>query len=59
MTIAVYIVIGSFGTVCNVVGDGAIAMVVNRFAKDDVINRSEELSSDAGEVNSASSATKT
>jgi len=37
-------------------GDGAIAMIVNRFAKDDVVDRSEELSFDAEVANSASSA---
>ena len=32
LMIAAYIVIGSFGTAANVTGDGAIALVVNRFA---------------------------
>ncbi len=35
LMIAAYIAIDSFGTACNVTGDGAIAMVVNRFAKND------------------------
>ena len=56
LMIAAYIAIDSFGTACNVTGDGAIAMIVNRFAKDDVVDRSEELSFDAEEANSASSA---
>lgn len=56
LMIASYIAIDSFGTACNVTGDGAIAMIVNRFAKDDVIDRSEELSFDAEVANSASSA---
>ena len=43
LMIAAYIAIDSFGTACNVTGDGAIAMVVNRFAKDDIVDRSEEL----------------
>lgn len=30
--IAAYIVIDSFGTAANVTGDGAIALVLNRFA---------------------------
>ncbi|KAB1504274.1 dicarboxylate/amino acid:cation symporter [Corynebacterium sp. 320] len=34
--IAAYIAIDSFGTACNVTGDGAIAMVVNKLAKGDL-----------------------
>ena len=30
--IAAYIVVDSFGTAANVTGDGAIAMILNRFA---------------------------
>ncbi|MDO4928165.1 MAG: dicarboxylate/amino acid:cation symporter [Corynebacterium sp.] len=33
LMIAAYIAIDSFGTACNVTGDGAIAMIVDRFAK--------------------------
>lgn len=33
LMIAAYIAIDSFGTACNVTGDGAIALVVNKFAK--------------------------
>ena len=33
LMIAAYIAIDSFGTACNVTGDGAIAMTVNRLAK--------------------------
>lgn len=33
LMIAAYIAIDSFGTACNVTGDGAIALVVNRMAK--------------------------
>ena len=29
--IALYIAMDSFGTACNVTGDGAIALVVNKF----------------------------
>lgn len=36
LMIAAYIAIDSFGTACNVTGDGAIAMVVNKFAKGDL-----------------------
>ena len=35
LMIAAYIAIDSFGTACNVTGDGAIAMVVNRFVAND------------------------
>lgn len=40
LMIAAYIAIDSFGTACNVTGDGAIAMVVDKFAKGN-IERSE------------------
>lgn len=33
MMIALYIAMDSFGTACNVTGDGAIAVLVNKFAK--------------------------
>jgi Na+/H+-dicarboxylate symporters len=33
LMIALYIAMDSFGTACNVTGDGAIAMIVNRIAK--------------------------
>ena len=32
LMIALYITMDSFGTACNVTGDGAIALVVNRIA---------------------------
>ena len=41
LMIAAYIAIDSFGTACNVTGDGAIAMVVNKLAKGQ-ISRSEQ-----------------
>ena len=31
LMIALYIAMDSFGTACNVTGDGAIALVVNKF----------------------------
>ncbi|MCF4007655.1 dicarboxylate/amino acid:cation symporter [Corynebacterium uropygiale] len=34
LMIAAYIAIDSFGTAANVTGDGAIALIINRFAKD-------------------------
>ncbi len=34
LMIALYIAIDSFGTACNVTGDGAIAVIVNRIAKE-------------------------
>jgi len=33
LMIALYIAMDSFGTACNVTGDGAIAVVINRIAK--------------------------
>lgn len=33
LMIAAYIAIDSFGTACNVAGDGGIALIINRFAK--------------------------
>ncbi|MEZ2122037.1 MULTISPECIES: dicarboxylate/amino acid:cation symporter [unclassified Corynebacterium] len=41
LMIAAYIAIDSFGTACNVTGDGAIAMVVNKLAKGQ-ISRAEQ-----------------
>lgn len=38
LMIAVYIAIDSFGTACNVTGDGAISLIVNKFA----INRAKK-----------------
>ncbi|MDO5029707.1 MAG: dicarboxylate/amino acid:cation symporter [Corynebacterium sp.] len=58
LMIAAYIAIDSFGTACNVTGDGAIAMIVNRFAKDDVIDRSEDLTFDPTTAESTSSKTE-
>ena len=34
LMIALYIAMDSFGTACNVTGDGAIALVVDRIAQD-------------------------
>ncbi len=34
MMIALYIAMDSFGTACNVTGDGALAVIINRFFKD-------------------------
>ncbi|MBP3088239.1 dicarboxylate/amino acid:cation symporter [Corynebacterium sp. sy017] len=45
LMIAAYIAIDSFGTACNVTGDGAIAMVVDKFAKGN-IQRTELLDED-------------
>lgn len=30
--VALYVAIDSFGTACNVTGDGAIAMIINKMA---------------------------
>lgn len=35
LMIALYIAMDSFGTACNVMGDGAIAMIIDRIAKDE------------------------
>ena len=40
--IAAYIAIDSVGTAANVTGDGAIAMVVDKFARDKVDTLNEE-----------------
>ena len=39
--IAAYIAIDSFGTACNVTGDGAIALIINRMVGDKGISRKE------------------
>ena len=38
LMIALYIAMDSFGTACNVTGDGAIALVVDRITKDKIIS---------------------
>lgn len=42
LMIAAYIAIDSFGTAANVTGDGAIAMIVDRYAKDSIGSRETE-----------------
>ena len=42
LMIAAYIVVDSFGTAANVTGDGAIAMIVNRFAKGKIVTQDME-----------------
>lgn len=42
LMIAAYIAIDSFGTAANVTGDGAIGMIVNRYAKDSIPTREQE-----------------
>lgn len=49
LMIAAYIAIDSFGTACNVTGDGAIALIINRFAKGK-ISRSEQLEGSGFEI---------
>lgn len=39
LMIALYIAMDSFGTACNVTGDGAIALIVNRIYKGKVVNK--------------------
>lgn len=43
MMIALYIAMDSFGTACNVTGDGAISQIVDRFFGNHEVNVSEEL----------------
>ena len=38
LMIAAYIAVDSFGTAANVTGDGAIAMIVDRFAKNKMVD---------------------
>jgi Na+/H+-dicarboxylate symporter len=33
LMISLYIAMDSFGTACNVAGDGALALIVNRFKR--------------------------
>lgn len=42
LMIAAYIAIDSFGTAANVTGDGAIAMIVDRFAKGSIGSREDQ-----------------
>lgn len=42
LMIAAYIAIDSFGTAANVTGDGAIAMIIDRFAKDSIGRREDQ-----------------
>ena len=42
LMIALYIAMDSFGTACNVTGDGAIALVVDKFFKNKTASPSEE-----------------
>lgn len=46
LMIAAYIAIDSFGTACNVTGDGAIAMIVDRFAKGSITRNELEADDD-------------
>jgi Na+/H+-dicarboxylate symporter len=36
LMIAIYVALDSFGTACNVTGDGAIALVVDKFSRKNV-----------------------
>lgn len=47
LMIAAYIAIDSFGTAANVTGDGAIALIVNRFTKGKLDREEPEELSDA------------
>ncbi len=39
---ALYIAMDSFGTACNVTGDGAIALIVDKFFRNKTASPSEE-----------------
>ena len=54
LMIAAYIAIDSFGTAANVTGDGAIAMIVDRFAKDDIVSRETNGADVEGKVEATS-----
>lgn len=46
LMIAAYIAIDSFGTACNVTGDGAISLVINKLAKGHIDRAAQEEDSD-------------
>ncbi|AKK07346.1 Na+/H+ dicarboxylate symporter [Corynebacterium mustelae] len=48
LMIAAYIAIDSFGTACNVTGDGAIALVVDKFAKGNIVRNELDDADDLG-----------
>lgn len=48
LMIAAYIAIDSFGTACNVTGDGAIAMVIDRFARGNIARAELDDADDLG-----------
>ena len=46
LMIAAYIAIDSFGTACNVTGDGAISLVIHKLAKGHIDRAAQEEDSD-------------
>ncbi|MCS4535461.1 dicarboxylate/amino acid:cation symporter [Corynebacterium sp. HS2168-gen11] len=48
LMIAAYIAIDSFGTACNVTGDGAIALVIDKFAKGNIVRNELDDADDLG-----------
>lgn len=56
LMIAAYISIDSFGTAANVTGDGAIAIIVDRFAKDSMGSREEQDAEEAALIDAGSTA---
>lgn len=56
LMIAAYISIDSFGTAANVTGDGAIAIIVDRFAKDSMGSREEQEAEEAALIDAGSTA---
>lgn len=56
LMIAIYVAIDSFGTATNVTGDGAIAMIVDRFSKDDFQDGGTAAENSSGGAPSATAA---
>lgn len=56
LMIAAYIAIDSFGTAANVTGDGAIAIIVDRFAKDSIGSREDQDAEDKPLIDAGSTA---
>lgn len=47
LMIALYITMDSFGTACNVTGDGALALIIDRCSRKNVTNRHAEMAADS------------
>ena len=42
MMITLYIAMDSFGTACNVTGDGAIALIIDKLHRNSILEKKEE-----------------